>query len=306
MKAKAHVQLYTAASLLLAVAATAHAQQLPGDYSGVLGKVTVKVHISAASGGGYTGTLDSPAQHAFGLACSDVQMNGQAVSFQVPSVKGTFSGVISGDGSTIAGLWTQGGGSAMTLNLTREGGAGGAATQAAPVGQNAAPPPSSGSPASGCASSQSSVLSLSVRYWDSSTWQPMVAPNKTIDTERFDAGAVLRDPLHAKNIYTFPGPAASLTLGTNPKFCVMVPVSAQPNLLIGIPDIRRGNRQIEVLNAAYSNGALNQLISPHKQRAVNYERVSDMYVVVTPAEPLPPGQYLLILSRFSMLDFGVQ
>ena len=299
MKAKAHVKLYTVASLLFAVATTAHAQQLPGDYSGVLGKVTVKLHIVVAPAGGYSGTLESPAEHAFGLACSDVQKNGQAVSFQVPSVKGTFSGVISGDGSTIAGLWTQGGGSAMTLILTRDGATGGAAAAAAPVGQNVAPQASSVLAANGCPRSP-------VNYWDGSAWQPMTAARKGIDTNRFTAGAVLRDPLHVKNIYRFPGPAASLNMGTSPEFCVFVPVSSQPDFLIGVVDIRGGNRQIEFTKPHLENGLSNEWISHHKSRPVTYERLSDTNVVVTPAEPLPPGQYILILNEFSIWDFGVQ
>ncbi len=301
------VQLCHTLSLLLVWATAAGAQQLAGNYSGVLGTVTVKLNIAAAQGGGYKATLDSPMQHAFGLACTDVQMNGQAISFQVPSVKGTFSGVISADGSTMAGLWTQAGGSPMALNFTRDGGAGnGAAPGGAPASQNSGPPASSDLSASSCTTPQNIELGLGARYWDGSAWQPMTASNRTIDAERFDAGAVLRDPLHMKNIYTFQGPAAPTTLGASPKFCLYIPMTVQPNFLIAILDIRRGNRQIEVLKPTYQNGSLSELISPHKQRPLTFQRVSDTYVVATPAEPLPSGQYLLMNSQFGTLDFGVQ
>jgi len=62
--------------------------------------------------------LDSLDQHAFGLPCGNVVVSGDALSFEVPVVKGTFAGNISADGSTLTGHWTQMG-APLALVLTR-------------------------------------------------------------------------------------------------------------------------------------------------------------------------------------------
>jgi hypothetical protein len=88
-----------------------------GDYAGMLGPLHVKVHVIAASDGKLSCTVDSPDQGMVGLPCADFQVNGQAVSFKVPSVGGTYSGLISGDGSSVSGMWSQG--TPTPLTVTR-------------------------------------------------------------------------------------------------------------------------------------------------------------------------------------------
>ena len=67
----------------------------------------IQVHIEGASGS-LTCSLDSLDQGAFGIPCSNVRVDGSAVSFDVPAVNGEWTGNLSADGKTLAGTWTQG------------------------------------------------------------------------------------------------------------------------------------------------------------------------------------------------------
>jgi len=102
------------------VAHVAFAQQKPdfvGDYAGFSGPLHVKLHLVAARDGTLSGTVDSPDQNMYGVPCADVHANGQALSFTVPMVRGTWTGLLSADGSSLSGVWSQG--SPVPLNLTR-------------------------------------------------------------------------------------------------------------------------------------------------------------------------------------------
>ena len=57
---------------------------------------------------GYSATVDNPAQGMSAIPCSNIEVNGQALSFNVPSVRGTWTGVVTGDGTTLTGVWNQG------------------------------------------------------------------------------------------------------------------------------------------------------------------------------------------------------
>jgi hypothetical protein len=52
-----------------------------------------------------------------GVKCADFHVNGQALSFTVPTVNGTWTGLIGNDGSSLTGIWSQG--TPTPLNLTR-------------------------------------------------------------------------------------------------------------------------------------------------------------------------------------------
>ncbi len=121
---------------LLLIAAVGFAQQKPeltGDYAGVLAPLHVKLHLVAGHDGTITGTVDSPDQNLYGLQCTNFHLNGQSLSFDVPMVHGTWIGFVSGDGSTLSGMWNQG--SPMPLNLTRVA----SATTAGAASSSAAP-----------------------------------------------------------------------------------------------------------------------------------------------------------------------
>jgi serine-type D-Ala-D-Ala carboxypeptidase/endopeptidase len=57
----------------------------------------------ADAAGGLTCAVDSIDQHAFGIPCSNVLVNGALVSFEVPTFGGKWTGAISSDGKTLTG-----------------------------------------------------------------------------------------------------------------------------------------------------------------------------------------------------------
>lgn len=81
--------------------------------------------------------LDSIDQKAFGILCGNVQVSGDAVSFDVPAVSGKWSGSLSADGKALTGTWTQGG--ALPLVMVRRAAAIEAPKTAAPVFDAAIP-----------------------------------------------------------------------------------------------------------------------------------------------------------------------
>jgi hypothetical protein len=94
-----------------------NASSFPGEYAGTLGPYPVKLHLVAGSNGALQATVDSPSQNLFAVPCTDIHVNGAALTFSVPMVHGAWSGFLSGDGNSLSGMWNQG--STMPLNLTR-------------------------------------------------------------------------------------------------------------------------------------------------------------------------------------------
>src|SRR5271170_5568389 len=114
---------WCACLLSLVVISSCFAQSnlnLAGDYAGILTGMNVTLHMVANGTGGYSATVDNPAQGMSAIPCSDIQVNGQALSFSVPSVRGTWTGVVGTDATTLTGVWNQG--RPMALNLTRVAG----------------------------------------------------------------------------------------------------------------------------------------------------------------------------------------
>jgi hypothetical protein len=87
-----------------------------GEYAGMLGPLHVKLHLTKAGDGTFSCTVDSPDQNMVGLACADVHVNGQSLSYTVPTVQGTYTGLLSGDGASLTGVWSQGTPTPLTLN----------------------------------------------------------------------------------------------------------------------------------------------------------------------------------------------
>ncbi|MGC2636177.1 MAG: hypothetical protein WA294_03295 [Acidobacteriaceae bacterium] len=97
----------TLAALPLA-AQTASPSSLAGVWKATLGgQLPLVLHLDADSKAALTATMDSPAQGANGLACTNVKLDGAALSFDVPSVAGNYTGTVKADGKTISGTWTQ-------------------------------------------------------------------------------------------------------------------------------------------------------------------------------------------------------
>jgi CubicO group peptidase (beta-lactamase class C family) len=98
---------------------SASAQQKPsvsGDYGGTLGPLHVALHLKTDAAGVLSGSLDSPNQGAMGIPCADFHLDGQALSFTVPAVHGSWKGNVSEAG--LNGTWNQG--NPMPLNFTRD------------------------------------------------------------------------------------------------------------------------------------------------------------------------------------------
>ncbi|GGH16829.1 serine hydrolase domain-containing protein [Silvibacterium dinghuense] len=78
----------------------------------------LQLQIESAPGGAIHCTTDSIDQKAFGIPCENVQVNGNAVSFDVAAVHGKWTGQLSADGKTLDGTWTQG--SSLPLVFERQ------------------------------------------------------------------------------------------------------------------------------------------------------------------------------------------
>lgn len=79
----------------------------------------IQVHIKSDKDGKEYCPVDSLDQHAMGLDCSAVTFSGDDLGFDVPVVKGHYSGKVSTDGNTLTGTWSQNNNS-LRLTLTRQ------------------------------------------------------------------------------------------------------------------------------------------------------------------------------------------
>lgn len=104
------------------VAAASASASIVGIWLGTLQagpiKLRVQLRVVQAASGSFACSLDSIDQKVFGIACSDIQVQGIDVSFAVPAVRGHWTGTLSADGKTLTGLWTQG--SSLVLIMQRQ------------------------------------------------------------------------------------------------------------------------------------------------------------------------------------------
>jgi serine-type D-Ala-D-Ala carboxypeptidase/endopeptidase len=120
-------RLVVLSGFLLVVGTTILAQSnlstLDGVWLGTLfaGPQTLRLqfHLQATATGAQNCALDSIDQRSFGIVCTNLTMNGDVVSIDVPAVGGGWSGKISEDGKTLTGTWKQGANN-LPLVLTRE------------------------------------------------------------------------------------------------------------------------------------------------------------------------------------------
>ena len=104
---------------ILSLATTlAQPPKIGGDYSGMLGPLHIKLHLKTGTIGNLEGSLDSVDQGGFGLPCSNLHLNGNTFTFEVPSVNGKWEGTVLDDGATLNGSWSQG--SPMPLVFRRD------------------------------------------------------------------------------------------------------------------------------------------------------------------------------------------
>ncbi len=113
-----------------AIAPTAPAGEVhaPGDISGQWqgtlvvpaapgGKLRIILTVAKAPNGGWTALNYSIDQGARPMNTTSVTLQGNAFKFAVPAVNGTYEGILSADGNTIVGNWTQG--SPLPLTFVR-------------------------------------------------------------------------------------------------------------------------------------------------------------------------------------------
>lgn len=104
----------------LAAAEDKPASDIAGTWQGMLDVTVVKlrlvVEFKKKEGGGYTATMDSPDQNAFGIPIDEVTVADKTVKFAIKMLGGAFEGKLADDGKQIEGKWSQGGLS-LALNL---------------------------------------------------------------------------------------------------------------------------------------------------------------------------------------------
>ena len=108
----------TALLLVVIGAANTGAQTLDGDWQGTLsaGPVALRVVLHfTPDGQSFKASLDSPDQGAKGIPVASVQMADSTLTFQVPSIGGSYTGKADVAFKTITGSWSQGG---MSTPLT--------------------------------------------------------------------------------------------------------------------------------------------------------------------------------------------
>ncbi len=103
-------------------ACTGKTPEIAGDWTGAMqagGKTRQSVlHVKTEGPGNLSVSLDIPEDRVMGLPGANVVLNGGNFSFDIPSVRGTYSGTVSSDGKTIKGTWTKD--TPLPLDFTRQ------------------------------------------------------------------------------------------------------------------------------------------------------------------------------------------
>jgi uncharacterized protein len=104
-------QFFALTVLAAAIAATAGAQDISGDWQGPLttpmGELRLVLHVTKQADGTYKGTMDSPDQNSNGAPLDVIALEGSKVHFTLNVAKGFFDGTLKNNG-TISGNWSQG------------------------------------------------------------------------------------------------------------------------------------------------------------------------------------------------------
>ena len=96
-----------------------------GDWEGTLiapgAEYPLVLHVTEGDDGTLGATMDSPSQAAFGIAGGEVTFEDGLLSISFPDIAGGYEGMLSEDGGSLTGTWSQGGMS-LDLNMTRSEG----------------------------------------------------------------------------------------------------------------------------------------------------------------------------------------
>ena len=111
-----------AASALAVTAAPAAAQEVAGDWSGVLQvgatPLRIVIHLEHGPDGTLSGTMDSPDQGATGIPLANVTAADAKLGFDVPVISGRYEATWNAESESWEGEWSQSGAS-FALDLSR-------------------------------------------------------------------------------------------------------------------------------------------------------------------------------------------
>jgi hypothetical protein len=100
----------------------AAAEKVAGTWNGTLetgqASLRLRVHITKTGSGAATGTMDSLDQGATGIPIAAIILKDRKLRFEARGIGGVYEGTLSADGTTLAGQWTQGGGT-LPLDLQK-------------------------------------------------------------------------------------------------------------------------------------------------------------------------------------------
>jgi hypothetical protein len=164
---------------------------------------------------------------------------------------------------------------------------------------------SGGGAAAGGSAEPSCPADYAPHYLDGSAWKPMTVVVSAGREVGVSMKEDLKNPLNPNagrtRIAMYKDPAAAVTLGTSPKFCIAIPSNVNPEVLeIGTVEVKKDHRELELTHADKT------WMPPKRLQAVDVKRISDTVVEITPKQPLPPGQYVLGgPPTIGVYDFGV-
>lgn len=95
---------------------TAHNAPQNGDFVAQLGRLHLTLHLEV-SDDAVSATLDSVDENAYAIACTEVKLQGNQLSFAVPAIHGTWQGNITPAGAALVGTWNQGTPTPLTFIL---------------------------------------------------------------------------------------------------------------------------------------------------------------------------------------------
>lgn len=292
--------------LCLSGSLTAQGNNRPsGEYTGMLLQFRVKLHMHTSADGSLSATVDSPDANLFDMPCTNFSLNGAALSFNVPVVKGTWSGVVSADGNSLSGIWMQGNQGPQAqphpLNFARGTGSVDSGASAVQVTQQPVPVHNTQQSGSQC------PLGSIANYWDGATWKPLRTPELLNGERGFSIHEAMKNPLNNMRgntiVFKYKGVESATVVPANTRFCFTVATNMTAQYLLGSLDVKQDHREIEYTQ---SNRGSEGWLPAKRQRPISSQRASDTLILITPNDPLPPGQYIIGSSQSMVYDMTVR
>jgi len=116
-------KLLAAVELVLATVCLAQAQDIIGDWQGMLntgmGELRIVLHVTKADDGSLKAIMDSPDQGIGGMPVNPINLQDSKLTFMVDVIHGSYDGKLKSNG-VIAGHWSQGGPEPQPLDFKRQ------------------------------------------------------------------------------------------------------------------------------------------------------------------------------------------